>query len=143
MNNPLNKKAMQANDPQPTNDQLQTVKVVEEFATLSTEVVETGKVKITKTVTEETIAVNVPIINESYEVRHVTVPYKLLDEPPVSLIQQGDTTIITVVREISVVVKKYEVIEEIHVTKQVTETPLTHEISLRKEHVHVDRQKNS
>ncbi len=127
----------------PANDQLKTVKVIEEFATVDREIIETGKVRITKTVSEETIGINVPIVNESYEVRHVSVPYKVLDEPPVSLVRQGDTTIITVVREISVVVKKYEVIEEIHITRSVTETPLTHEISLRKEHVHVDRMKNS
>lgn len=119
------------------------IKVIQEFATVDREVVETGKVRITKTVTEETIGISAPIINESYEVKHVAVPYKLLDKPPLALTHEGNITIITVVREISVVVKKYEVIEEIHITKQLTQTPLTHEISLRKENVHVERITNS
>lgn len=124
-------------------EETNSIKVIQEFATVDREVVETGKVRITKTVTEETIGINAPITNESYEVKHVAVPYKLLDQPPLALTQDGNLTIITVVREISVVVKKYEVIEEIHITKQLTQTPLTHEISLRKENVHVERITNT
>ena len=121
------------------NPEARTIKVMQEFATIDREVIETGKLRITKTVTEETVGVNIPIVNESYEVKHVSVPYKILDQPPTSVVQDEDTTIITVVREISVVVKKYEVIEEIHVIKKLTQTPLVQEVVLRKENVRVDR----
>jgi stress response protein YsnF len=143
MNKSSNSGAEPGSDPQQVLDKSKKIQVIEEFATITKEVIETGKVRVIKSVTEETININVPIINESYEVKHVAVPHKVLDEPPVPLIQQGDTTIITVVREISVVVKKYEIIDEIHITKHLTQTPLTHEISLRKENVHVDRIKNT
>lgn len=129
-------------DPQSSSETSKTIQVIQEFANLTKEVVETGKVRVIKSVTEETVSVNIPVVNESYEVKHVTVPYKILDEPPVPLIQQGDVTIIRVVREVSVVVKKYEIIEEIHVIKRLTQTPLTHEISLRKENVQVERVSN-
>jgi hypothetical protein len=49
--------------------------------------------------------------------------------------------IIPVLREITVVQKKYEVIEELHITRQSVETPLVQEITLLKEHVHVERSK--
>jgi hypothetical protein len=37
------------------------------------------------------------------------------------------------------VVKKYEVVEEVHITRRLTETPLVQEITLLKEHIDVER----
>jgi stress response protein YsnF len=50
--------------------------------------------------------------------------------------------IIPVLKEITVVQKKYEVVEELRITRRVTETPMVQEITLRKEHIHVERSAN-
>jgi len=115
------------------------IQVVEEKIVIGKEQVVTGKVNIRKTVSEEIHAVNVPIVNDEYEIVRVQVEPKTLMTPPEAVRQEGDTTIISVVREITVVEKRYEVIEEIHVTRHKTELPMIHEITLRKEHVHIDR----
>jgi uncharacterized protein (TIGR02271 family) len=117
----------------------ENIKLIEEKLVISKEIVETGKVHIRKTVTEEVASVNIPITNEIYQVERVEVPLRTLDSPPEPMRQDGDTTIIPVVREITVVQKKYQVIEEIHIHRTLTQTPLTQEITLRKEHINVER----
>jgi uncharacterized protein (TIGR02271 family) len=117
----------------------ETISVVHEQATIHKEIVETGKVHIRKRVTEEVVSVNLPIINESYRVEHVPVEKKILDTLPPAVRYEGDKMIIPVLREITVVQKKYEVIEELHIIKQSVETPLVQEITLLKEHINVER----
>jgi uncharacterized protein (TIGR02271 family) len=117
----------------------QTISVVHEHATIHKEVIETGKVHISKRVTEEVVSVNLPVINESYRVEHVPVEKKILDNPPPAVRYEGDKMIIPVLREITVVQKKYEVIEELHIIRESVETPLVQEITLLKEHINVER----
>ena len=118
------------------------IPVIEEHATVHREVVETGKVHIRKTVTKEDVKINLPITNESYEVERVPVESKILDEPPPAVRYEGDVMIIPVLKEITVVQKKYEVVEELRITRHLTETPLVQEITLLKEHIHVERSGN-
>jgi stress response protein YsnF len=135
----------------PTNDsrnrqerfQEQVIPVIHEHAVIQNEIVETGKVRIKKRVTEEVASVNLPIINESYDIQHVPVPSKILDTAPPAVRYEGDKMIVTVLREVTVVQKKYEVIEEIHLTRKLTETPLVQEITLLKEHVNIERSSNT
>jgi uncharacterized protein (TIGR02271 family) len=117
--------------------------VVHEHATFSSEVVETGKIRIRKRVIEEKASVNLPVINESYQVEHFPGSKDLLDTPPPAVRYEGNTMIIPVLREVSIVVKKYEVIEEVHITRRLTETPLVQEITLLKEHIDVERTGNN
>lgn len=119
----------------------QVIPVMEEFAVISREVVETGKVRIHKTVSEESTVVNLPVVNESYHIERVPVN-QVQDTPPPSVRYEGDVMIIPVTREFTVVQKKYEVVEELRITRQVTETPLMQEISLLKESVQVERTRN-
>jgi len=113
--------------------------VVHEQATIQKEVVETGKIRIRKRVSEEKASFNLPVINESYHIEHLPGSKDLLDTPPPAVRYEGDTMIIPVLREVSIVVKKYEVVEEIHITRKLTETPLVQEITLLKEHIDVER----
>lgn len=119
------------------------IPVIEEHAVIRKEIVETGKVRIKKRVTEETAVVPLPIVNESYHIEHVPMASKIFDTPPPALRYEGDKMIVTVLREITVVQKKYEVIEEIHLTRRLTETPLVQEITLLKEHVDIVRSSNN
>ena len=121
-----------------TNSSEMVVPVIQEHATVGKEVIETGKVRIRKTVTEDKAIVNLPIVNESYDITRVPA-HSVHDTPPPAVRYEGDTMIIPVVKEVTVMVKRYEVVEEVRITKKLTETPLMQEITLRSEQVQVER----
>jgi uncharacterized protein (TIGR02271 family) len=114
------------------------IQVIQEFPIIKKEIVETGKVRIRKTVTEEQVSVNLPIISESYKIERVPVN-KVFDTPPAAFRYEGDVMVIPVMKEITIVQKRYEVVEELRIVRQTTETPLTQEITLLKENIHVER----
>jgi uncharacterized protein (TIGR02271 family) len=122
--------------------EVQVIPVIHEHAVVHKEVVETGKVHIRKSVTTEDVRITLPIINESYDIEHVPVESRILDTPPPPVRYEGEVMIIPVLKEITVVQKKYEVVEELRITRRVTETPMVQEITLRKEHIHVERSAN-
>lgn len=117
----------------------EVIQVIQEQISIQKKRVVTGKVNIHKTVTEEVQSVDVPMVNEEYEINRVAVKPEILDTPPPPIRTEGDETIIPVVREVTVVLKKYEVTEEIRITRIKREVPLTHEITLRKEQVDITR----
>lgn len=119
------------------------IPVIEEYAVVQKEIIETGKVHLRKTVTEDKAIVNLPIINESYDITRVPISNEVHENPPPAVRYEGDTMIIPVVKEVTVMVKRYEVIEEVRITKKTTEIPLMQEITLRRESVHVERPANS
>jgi stress response protein YsnF len=116
--------------------QEETIPVVREEIEVGKELVESGKVRIIKHVREEKEVARLPLMSEEYEVKHVPVN-RIVDTPPPALQQNGETMIIPVIRE--VVVKKYEIVEELHVTRKVYETIEAHEFILRKEEIEVKR----
>lgn len=119
------------------------IPVIEEYAVVQKEIIETGKVHLRKTVTEDKAIVNLPIINESYDITRVPISNEVHENPPPAVRYEGDTMIIPVVKEVTVMVKRYEVIEEVRITKKTTEIPLMQEITLRRESVHIERPANS
>lgn len=121
-------------------DQRETViPVIEEYATVHKEIIETGKVRIKKTVVEDKAIVNLPILNETYDITREPISGVVHEDPPPAVRYEGDTMIIPVVKEITVMVKRYEVVEEVRITKKVTETPLMQEVTLRRESVLIER----
>lgn len=120
----------------------QIVRVVEEQLSIDREIVETGKVNVHKDVHVERVNVNIPVFNETYDIERRPGSEDILEKAPSAIRYEGDKIIIPVLREITVVQKKYQVIEEIHLTRKVTETPLVQEVELRKEEVRIDRKQN-
>src|SRR5881398_1210642 len=81
------------------------IPVVEEFITVSKEVVETGKLNIHKTVTEEEATVNLPLIQEGYQVERLPGSKELLTKyPPIR--HEGENMVIPVVKEVLIVEKR-------------------------------------
>lgn len=119
------------------------IPVIEEYAVVQKEIIETGKVRVRKTVEEDKAIVNLPIINETYDITRVPVNGQVSDEPPPPMRYEGDTMVIPVVKETTVMVKRYEVVEEVRITKKITETPLMQEITLKRESIHIERSGNS
>ncbi len=123
-------------------DNIRVIPVVEEFATVQREIVETGKVHIRKTVAQEQALINLPITNESYDIERVAV-HEVRDTPPPPVRYEGDVMIIPVTKEITIVQKRYEIIEELRITRKITETPHMQEITLMKEQVHIERKRHN
>ncbi|HEU4471916.1 MAG TPA: DUF2382 domain-containing protein [Flavisolibacter sp.] len=113
------------------------IPVVEEGMEIGKEVVETARIVVQTRIREEQATVNIPVISEKYEVRHIPVN-QVFPEPP-GVRHEGDTLIVPVIEEIVVVEKRYRVIEEVHLIKHKTETPFMQELTLRKGEVRVER----
>jgi len=113
------------------------IPVIEERMTISREMVETAKVRVRKTVTEEEATLDLPLVQEHYDVERVPVKEVYRTAPGVR--QEGDTIIVPVVREVLVIEKRYEVIEEVRLTRKTTAMPYLQQIPLQREHVEVTR----
>jgi uncharacterized protein (TIGR02271 family) len=122
-------------------DENRVIPVVQEQVTIGKRLVETGKVHISKKVTEDQTTISIPLVREEYDVERTPVN-QVVDTPPPAMRYEGETAIIPVLREVLVVQKKFEVIEEIRITKRRTEHTDTQQISLRKEEVHINRSGN-
>jgi uncharacterized protein (TIGR02271 family) len=114
------------------------IPVVEEQLHIGKQVVETGKVRISKKVTEQPTPVSIPLVREQYDIERVAIN-QVVDTPPPAMRYEGDTTIIPVLREVMVVQKRYEIMEEIRITKRKTESTDTQQVVLRKEEINIER----
>ena len=119
-------------------DNARVIPVMQEQVTVGKRMVETGKLRISKKVTEDQTSVSIPLVQEQYDVERVPVN-QVVDTPPAAMRYEGDTTIIPVLREVLVVQKRYEIIEEIRITKHRSENTETQNVTLRKEDVHIER----
>lgn len=99
--------------------------------------VQTGEVRVSKQIQEEEISIDLLLSQDVTNIRRVPVN-KVVETPPQPVRQEGDTTIIPVLRE--VVVKQLLVVEEIHITRTQQQTQHEQQIVLRKEEVKVNRQ---
>ena len=64
---------------------------------------------------------------------------KLLDKLPEAVRYEGNTMIIPVLQEITVIEKKILLVEEIHITKTSVSSTETKEVTLLKEEVKIER----
>lgn len=126
------------NEPLPDEENI-VIPVIKEFLNVDKKVVETGKVLIKKRIENEEKDINIPLQSETYEVERIAVRDHLFDEPP-QVRNEGNKMIIPVVREIVEVRKRYEVTEEIHITKKETVTQHKEKVTLKKEKVSVERE---
>ncbi|GAA4451015.1 hypothetical protein GCM10023189_12500 [Nibrella saemangeumensis] len=118
-------------------DQSRIIPVIEEQIHIGKDVVETGRVVISKRVREEEQTVDIPLVSEEMNVERVAVN-QYVDTPP-AVRYEGETMIIPVLKEVLVVEKRLVLVEELHVTKRQVETTETQRVTLRKEEVTVDR----
>ena len=85
----------------------QVIPVLQEQVTVGKRVVETGKVQISKTVTEDQTSVSIPLTREEYDVERIPVN-QVVETPPPALRYEGDTAIIPVLREVLVVLDGFD-----------------------------------
>jgi uncharacterized protein (TIGR02271 family) len=125
------------NTPQDPRDRI-TIPVVEEQVKIDKKVVETGKVHISKVVYEDVDQYTIPFIEENVTVERIP-KNEIVDVLPPAIRYEDDVMIISVFKEVAVVEKRIMFVEEIKVTKTKTEKTETHEITLKKEEVNVNR----
>ena len=124
------------NDAELTSEKSITIPVIEESISYEVHEQETGKVRITKQVHEETVEVNDTITHERVLVERVP-KNQYVDVLPPPVRYEGDVMIVPVLRE--VVVKRLLLVEEVHVRKMKKTTTDRRQVTLRKEEVQVHR----
>lgn len=113
------------------------IPVIEEYAVIDKEIVETGKVKISKRIKEQEQFIDVPLMHEEVSVERVPVNQFIETRPEIRY--EGDIMIIPVVEQRVVLQKQLFLTEELHVRRQVIETHHTEEMTLLKEEVDITR----
>lgn len=111
--------------------------VIAETVSISKREVETGLVRITKTVHEEEAVVDEPLLREQVEVERRAVNRYV--DGPVPVRYEGDTMIVSLVEEVLVIEKRLLVREELHITKRQMEERHAEVVTLRREETHVER----
>lgn len=116
------------------------IPVVEEELLLSKRIVESGGVRVVKTVTTREEDVNQSLLRESAVVDRVAVNRLLAaDEALPKPRQEGDTMIVPLFEEVLVVEKRIRVTEELHIrlSKESVAAP-SQTVTLRREEVRVE-----
>ncbi len=113
------------------------VPVIEEALRVGKRVVETGRVRVTKTVREHEEVVDEPLMREEYEVERV--PVDAFVDGPVGPRQEGETLVVPVLEEVLVVEKRLLVREELRITRRRTEEREPLRVKLLSEEVSVER----
>lgn len=124
---------------QPTGE-IMVVPVMVEELNVQTRRVETGAVRITKTVHEHEEVLDKPLWLEKIEVERIAVN-RLVDSAP-AIRHEGDTMIVPILEEILVVEKRLMVKEELHITTRRVQTHSPQRITLRREEATVERVQN-
>ena len=119
------------------NNQAMVIPVIQEEITVDKRVIETGKVRISKRISEHEELVDVPILQEQVTVERVPINLFVEAQPPVR--QEGDTLIVPVVVEQVVIQKKLMLVEELRVRKQIVEAHQPQQVTLFKEEVEIKR----
>jgi len=113
-----------------------TLPLAREELQVTTRVVDTGRgVRLHKYVASTPQQVEHTLWHEQVEVRHVPVDM-LVDQPPPSR-YEGDTLVVPVLEEI--LVKRYRIKEELHITRSKHYTAHTATVTLQSEHIDVAR----
>lgn len=101
--------------------------------------VDTGGVRIHKTVRVHDEQVEASLLRDAVEVRRVPVDRVVaMSEAPATR-QEGDTLIVPVLEEVLVIEKRLRIKEEIHITRTARQEQLTESVTLRSEQVDIER----
>jgi uncharacterized protein (TIGR02271 family) len=114
------------------------IPVIEEQVVINKKIVETGRVQVSKIVHENVDSYTIPTIEEHINVERVPKNI-IVDDVPPAIRYEDDVMIIPVLKEVAVVEKRIMLVEELRVTKTKTEKSETHEVTLKKEEVEVNR----
>lgn len=113
------------------------IPVVAEDIEVGKQTVESGRVRVRKTVEERQETVDQPLASEEVVVERVPVNRVVAEAP--SPRQEGDTLILPVLEEVLVVEKRLMLREEVRVTSRRSEIHRPQTVTLRRENVEIER----
>jgi uncharacterized protein (TIGR02271 family) len=134
---PLSREELEGIDLSHENRTVLIVPVIEEDVEIHKRKVTTGRVRLTRSVSEREEVIDEPAFRETVEIERVTMNKPL--ENPVDVRFEGDTMIIPVMEEQVVVEKRWVLREEIRVTKHRERTEGPQQVTLHKQQVSVER----
>ena len=100
------------------------------------------RVTIKKVVHEEQVPIDTQEFQEQVNVKRKKIN-QVVDTPPPATRQEGDVTIVPVLREEVVVQKRLVLVEELHITKQQNASDISRSETIRKEEVVIVREEHS
>lgn len=113
------------------------IPVIQEEVIVEKQVVESGKVRISKRISEREELIDVPLLREEVTVERV--PRNLFVESAPPIRHEGDTMIIPVVEEQVVIQKRLVLVEELRVRRQIIEDHKPQPVKLLREEVEIKR----
>lgn len=114
------------------------IPVVEERLEVSRERVETGRVRITKSVEAREVVVDDPLKRESVRVEHLPINQVVTGAVP-QVREEGDVTVIPILEERVVTRTELVLVEEVRIHRDHSEYHNPQRVTLRKEVVAVER----
>lgn len=114
------------------------IPVVEEQLEVSRERVETGRVRISKTIEAREVVVDDPLKRETVRVEHVPINQVVTGEVP-KVREEGDVTVIPILEERVVTRTELVLVEEVRIHRDRSEYHDPQRVTLRKEVVAVER----
>jgi uncharacterized protein (TIGR02271 family) len=118
------------------------IPVVEEQLEVSSQLVETGKVRISKSVEAREVVVDEPLKRERVNVEHVPINQVVSGDVP-QVREEGDVTVIPILEERVVTRTELVLVEEVRIRRERSEYHDPQTVTLRKEVVNVERLEGS
>ncbi len=112
------------------------VPLIAEEISIGKRIVETGGMRVHKTVREDVQTINEPILREHIEVERV--PLNQYVETAPAIRYEGEVMIVPVLEEVVVTEKRLLLREEIHLVKRREELSNVQEVTLRREEISVE-----
>jgi uncharacterized protein (TIGR02271 family) len=137
----MNRKKLSGDRPITNESQTTSLPVIEEELRVGIRKDETGKLRIVKNVHEEDVIVSGPVYNEDVDIERVPLN-QFVDAPP-QVRHEGDTMIIPVVKEEVIVQTRLVLVEEVRITKRVTQRTVEKPVTLRKEEIVIEKREDT
>ena len=116
------------------------IDLVREDVHVGKQVVETGRVRVVKSVEAEEVELTLPRLETGYDVERRAGSEELLEAAPAGTYELPDGTIVyRVLREVPVVVTRFQVAEEIHVRPRRVAADDHHVATVRRERIDIER----
>lgn len=120
-------------------DVLRRIPVIEESLAVSKRVVDRGGFRVTKRVETHEQLVDELLRSETVQIERRPLNTPITDGVPPAIRQEGDTTIVPVVEEMLVTVKRLVLVEEVRITRIHDTHRKPQTCTLRKEHIDIER----
>jgi uncharacterized protein (TIGR02271 family) len=121
-----------------TDDEVVRIPVVEEYLNISKQVTDTGQFLIQKQVEEKDVIADLSLTHDEVEIKRIEINRPVSNTPP-AVRYEGNTMIISVLREELVVQRRLILAEEIHVTKKKKQHSVKEKMTIRKEKVNIKK----